>query len=288
MTFNLIHRTGRLAIAVAAATVIAMITLVPSTTKAQYGGTDSITSLDPSVLKINEDKFLGASLDKEVILTDHNGKDFKLGVMLDKPLVLLLSYFDCDGACPAINRELRDTLMEIDFVKAGTDYNVLTLSFDKNDTIMKMQHFLHEVEIPEGMEDNWRAAIFKNPEDIEEFTNNVGYRFFWSKRDKVFLHPGVYIIASPQMGWITRFIYSSLIDAKDLELALVESTYGKKTRNAKQDVIDLVLMACYSYNYESGKYSLNYPVFISAAALLFSASIIIGSILLYKNKDEEV
>ena len=107
---------------------------------AKYG-TIADSTLDPSIMRINEEEYLGARLDGEFSLLDKDGNEFKLKEMSGKPLILVFSYYSCDGACPATNVHLRDTLSESAGLKPGEDYNVLTVSFDKNDDLNHLNMF---------------------------------------------------------------------------------------------------------------------------------------------------
>lgn len=259
--------------------------LMPNRATAAYGPS-SETFIDPSIMKIDEDKFLGATVFTDYDLVDSDNNNITFKDFRGKPLVLVLSYYKCDGACPTINKELKDRFTGLKSLEAGKDYNILTVSFDLNDNQMSMMHFLKEVDIPEDMKKGWTTAIFKDPALIRNFTDSIGYRYFWSKRDKIFLHPSVYIVISPE-GWVTRYLYSAFIENSDLELSILEARNNMSRENKIDDFKDLFLTACYSYNYKEGKYTLNYPVFISAASLLFGVSLIAGSLMIYKKKEED-
>ena len=83
---------------------------IPAVYAAPYGISGSESTFDPSLMQIDETKHLGAPLEKGVALIDETGKEFTLGEMLGKPLILLFSYYGCDGSCPIINKNLRQAL----------------------------------------------------------------------------------------------------------------------------------------------------------------------------------
>ena len=86
---------------------------------------------DSSVMQIDEPRFLGNRLKRETVLTDADGRTFRVGEVLGKPLILLLSYYGCDGTCPTMNAELAKALEGVKRFRLGQDYRVLTVSFDK-------------------------------------------------------------------------------------------------------------------------------------------------------------
>ncbi len=51
-----------------------------------------------------------------------------------------------------------------------------------------------------------------------------------------------------------------------------------------EDIKDLILIACYSYNYKEGKYSLNYPLFFGLGSLFLGISTILVSLIVVKKR----
>jgi len=102
--------------------------------------------IDPTIFQIDESKVLGNKLKGDFALIDENGKEFKLADMLGQPLILVLSYYSCDGSCSVINADLRDRLAGVTKVKLGKDFKVLTVSFDKDDTLDTLGKFKKQLE----------------------------------------------------------------------------------------------------------------------------------------------
>jgi len=242
------------------------------------------SEIDPEIMKIDEDKFLGVKVAPEYRLMDQEGRDFLLGDMLKgKPLIILLSYYRCDGICPTINKEFRAIVKKLKKVRLGKDFHVLSLSFDSNDNLERLKMFNNKLNISEGMDSGWTTALFKNKEDIKKFTNSVGYQFFWSARDRIFLHPNVFIFLSPD-GRVVRYLYGASIGKQDVALAINEAAFGKSGRSRVEDLKDLFLIACYSYNYKEGRYSINYPLFIAVGSLLIGVSSVATALLIVRKR----
>ena len=111
-------------------------------------------------MRIEEPQFLGARLDGGVSFTDSDGQSFRLEQLFGKPLILLLSYYGCDGTCPTMNMELAKVLAKVDRYRLGTDYRVLTVSFDKRDSSGTAAEFLRKTGgIPEAWHAGWRHAV---------------------------------------------------------------------------------------------------------------------------------
>ncbi|MFQ5355167.1 MAG: SCO family protein [Mariprofundaceae bacterium] len=250
------------------------------TAYAAYGNVSQTSEVDPAVLKIDENAYLGEKIPAEYVLMDAEGQEFRVGDILGKPIILALSYYSCDGACSALNRNLRNTLEGVERWSMGQDYRVLTVSFDQHDTPETMRKFMQQSGFKDGLPEGWRMGTFKDPEDIMRLTESVGFKFFWSPRDRMFLHPSVYIMLSPK-GRVTRFLYGSTVSGNDLEISITKAL-GEKI--SASNVINFVLGACYSYNYKDGKYAINIPLFVAAGGLFVGVIMIITGATIMKRR----
>jgi protein SCO1/2 len=243
---------------------VALCGLAPSASHAAYRPT--VSDIDPEILRMDESEFLGKKLNPKTVFIDDRGREFTLGTLRGKSHIMVLAYFTCDGACPAFNAELVELLKKVsalDRVKPGDDYRVITISFDANDNAMSAMHFRKMMELPEELNKNWVFATFKNPDEIKLFTSAIGYKFFWSNQDRMFYHPSAFLFLSPE-GRIVRVVHNSNVEPKDMELAIIDTIFNKLRPS---QVLTMAISLCYSYNYEEGKYGINYPVFIAFGSL---------------------
>jgi len=225
-----------------------------------------ISTLDPGVVRIDEAKFLGTPLDGSFVLLDDKGNEFTLADQMGKPLILLFSYYTCDGVCETLNKYLAKRLTELKQTEPGRDYRALTISFDKNDNVNSLSHFSqHKVGVPENLKDRWTLSVMKNPEDIKSLTKSMGIRYFWSSRDKVFVHPNAFVFVTPK-GRIARYLNGAEFTVDDLNLALIDADWEKISHAGK--IIDILAGVCFSYNFEEGKYTLNIPLLVGVSSLL--------------------
>lgn len=245
---------------------------------------DPINTIDPALLMIDEDNFLGARLDKDLLMTGSDGAEFTLGSMLDKPLILVLSYFECDGICSTVNMDLKKTLTDAGGMILGEDYRVLTVSFNKDDTPETRRIFADKLDLSGPFENAWKIATLNNPEEIKTLTSELGYRYFWSNRDRVFIHPNVFIFITPEVGTVSRYLYGANLKGFDIELAIAEAGFGRRSASRVRDIKNFLLVACYSYNFKEGSFVLNYPLFIAAGSLLTGVSLVLVSLIIYRRK----
>ncbi len=249
---------------------------------APYGGGATESTFNPAQMQIDENRHLGAPMDKELLFIGEDGKEFSFGDVLDKPVILLLSYYGCDGTCPLINAGLKQALMDIDRFKIGKDYQVITVSFDKQDNMESTKAFVEKVGIPENLRQGWSHAVLKDPDkDIAALTASLGFRFFWSKADQVFVHPNVVVFITPE-GRVARYLYGTSLEKREIELALVDADWNRISNS--NDVIDMLAGVCYSYNYAEGKYTYNYSLLVGVASLLFGLSLVAFSAIGYQRK----
>lgn len=220
-------------------------------------------------MQIDEPRFLGNRLRGETWLTDAEGRDFRVAEMMGKPLILLLSYYGCDGSCPTINAELAKVLEKVGRFQLGKDYRVLTVSFDKRDTVETAKSFfIKSAASPAATRGAWRHAVLKADGaggGVEKFAGEVGFRFFWSDAAGAFLHPNVLVFLTPE-GRVARYIYGTRMDAQTIELAITDADWERISSSTA--VFDMVTGACFSYNYAEGRYQWNYSLLAGVGSLL--------------------
>ena len=237
-----------------------------------------VSDIDPRLMYIDQGAVLGNKIDPGTELIDDRGRGFRWEEMLGKPFILVLSYYTCDGSCSVINQDLAALLKDVKAVKAGEDFRVLTVSFDRHDTLQTAAAFRERLALPVKLAGAWTFATFKSEDDLKKQTDRVGFKFFWSPQDKAFLHPGTYLFFSPE-GRLIRVLYQQDAGARDVELAILDANLE---HIQVTDISNLVLTLCYSYNFKDGKYQLNIPIFVGVGALLFGLLTLFGSMIFYK------
>jgi len=247
--------------------------------------TENRSRIDPAIMQIDEAKYLGQPLDPKIGFIDEQGRSFTLGQVLGKPTILVLSYFGCDGSCPTINQNLSQALAGVKRFRAGQDFHLLTVSFDRQDSSETSAAFVQQLRTRPGtLPDGWRFAVLKDPapEAPKQFADALGFRFFWSRIDKTFLHPNVLVFLTPE-GRVARYIYGTSLNARTLELALIDADWGRISESASA-VFDMVTGACFSYNFSEGRYQPNYALLAGVGALLFGLSAMALGLLGYRRR----
>ena len=254
--------------------------LAGSPANAQYGGVVPVSDIDPSIFLIDEKTYLGSKVNADIQLIDGQGTAFTLSEKLDKPLILVMSYYTCDGSCSVINQDLNAQLADVTGVTPGDDFNVLTISFDENDNQQSIGEFKKHLKMSENMNGSWTFATFKNKDEIKPFAESLGFNFFWSPQDRTFFHPGAFMFLTPE-GRLARVLYALNSGPQDIQLAV----YDAKANNfVPNDIIDFAVSLCYSYNYAEGKYTVSIPLFVGAGALSLGVTSFAVSVVWYRRR----
>ncbi|MBF0125671.1 MAG: hypothetical protein HQM02_00520 [Magnetococcales bacterium] len=229
---------------------------------------------------------MGVRFGKDLSLLNETGEVQTFESLPNRPMILVPAYYTCDGACFNVGVALKELLKGVTALKVGKGFEVLFVSFDKNDTKESLDKFVQLLELPKEAEGRgWHFTRFQNPDEIQTEMGKLGYKFFWSPRDKTFFHPTIIMILNSE-GRVARYLNVLNITAKDVELALLEAN---SNLFRPSETIDYLVSLCYSYNFKEGRYTLSIPVFIGAGSFLLGILLLVGSLgiyrLIYRRKD---
>jgi len=221
---------------------------------------------DPELLKIDEGKYLGSFIaNVPLILSDGQETDL-FSVIREKPTILLFSYYTCEGSCPIRIDNLKELINSSGDLKKR-DFNVLVVSFDKKDNLETMKKF---ISVREPFTSHWKFAI-TSESGIQKLTGSTGFKFFFSERDKTFVHTNVYIFLAPD-GKITRYLFGIKPKERDVKIALAEAQGGKVTLSS---VLDLALLVCYTYDPSRSSFVINPTIVFGGIGFAILSSIAI-------------
>ncbi|MBF0260664.1 MAG: SCO family protein [Magnetococcales bacterium] len=236
------------------------------------------SDIDPTLFRVDEQKFLGVKFGNEVTLLDEQGKPFQFADLPNRPFVLVPAYYTCDGACFNIGISLKELLKDVKSLEAGKGFNVVFVSFDKNDTTEGLTKFVQQLDLPDDPIRGWRFTRFEQPDVIKREMDKIGYKFFWSPADRTFFHPTLILILSPE-GRVARYLNVLNVTPKDVELALLEA---KSSQFKPSESLDYLVSLCYSYNFKEGRYTLSIPVFVGLGSFLLGIGLLFASLGIYR------
>jgi protein SCO1/2 len=204
----------------------------------------------PRLENVGIEQHLDTQVPPDLTFRDETGKTVKLGDYFGhKPLILNLVYYNCTMLCGEALAGLSSAMRLIKF-DVGNEFDVITVSFDPRETpemaAAKKKDYV-------GRYGRANAAagwhfLTGEPESINALTKAVGFQYQYDAKTNQYAHATAIMVLTPQ-GRISRYFYGVDFPPKDLRMGLVEASQGK-IGNA----VDAVLLYCYHYNPETGKY----------------------------------
>lgn len=208
-------------------------------------------SLRPPGLKhVGIEQHLNEQIPPNLTFRDETGKPVRLGDYFgQKPLILNLVYYQCPMLCGEVLSGLESALRVLKF-DVGKEFDVLTISFDPRETpemaSAKKAEFLKRYGRP-GAAAGWH--FLTGPQSsIEALTQAAGFQYEYDPQTQQFAHATAIMVLTPE-GKIAQYYYGVEFAPKDLRLGLVQASQGKIGT-----VVDEVLLYCYHYDPDKGKY----------------------------------
>lgn len=205
----------------------------------------------PGLKNVGIQQNLNQQIPPDLMFTDDLGRSVRLGDYFGKkPVILNLVYYNCPMLCGEVLSGLEHSLrmMKLD---VGKDFDVITVSFDPKETpemaAKKKAEYLKRYKRA-GADQGWHFLVGQQ-DAIDALTKAVGFQYEYDEKTKQFAHATAIMIVTPD-GKIAQYYYGVEYPPKDLRLGLVEAGQGRIG-----NVVDQLLLYCYHYDPEQGKYS---------------------------------
>jgi len=200
----------------------------------------------------------GEFLVMDIPFHDEQNSYVKIGDYFDgkRPVLLSFNYSDCPKLCSVQLENMTDTLREIKF-KVNEDFQVISISIDPHEQTSRArqskQKYVERYSKYDrkGSDDGWHF-LTGSEKDIELITDICGFRFKYVPEQKLFSHPPVFILVSPE-GKIVRYIHGLDYDPNTMEKALIETAEGKI--GSPINILAYGL-GCFTFNESTGKYTM--------------------------------
>jgi len=205
----------------------------------------------PGLKNVGIQQNLNQPIPPDLMFQDDTSRSVRLGDFFGKrPIILNLVYYNCPMLCGEVLSGLENSLRMMSF-DVGKEFDVITVSFDPTETpemaARKKAEFLHRYK-RSGAEQGWHFLV--GPKNsVDALTKAAGFEYQYDEKTKQFAHAAAILILTPQ-GKIAQYYYGIEYPPKDLRLGLVEAGAGKIG-----NVVDQLLLYCYHYDPEQGKYS---------------------------------
>jgi protein SCO1 len=228
----------------------------------------------PRLENVGIEQHLDAQVPPGLIFRDETGKTVKLEDYFGRrPLILNLVYYNCTMLCGEALAGLASAMRLVKF-DVGNEFDVVTVSFDPRETPEMAAAKKKDYVARYGRANAAAGWHFLTGEagSINALTKVVGFQYQYDAKSNQYAHATAIMVLTPQ-GRISRYFYGVDFPPKDLRMGLVEASQGK-IGNA----VDAVLLYCYHYNPETGKYGAMVANILRLAA---AATILIMGIFLF-------
>ena len=216
----------------------------------------------PDILRdVGLDQKLGDSIPLDLTFRDEHGKAVALREFFGKkPVILTLVYYQCPMLCTEVLNGLLRSTKELS-LEIGRDFSIVTVSIDPNErsVLADVKHELYTglYGRPGGVQ-GWHFLTGDEPQ-IKALAQAVGFRYAYDSSSGQFAHPSGIMLLTPA-GKLARYFYGISYPSRDLRLGLVEASQEKIG-----NPIDQILLYCYHYDPQTGKYGLLISHVIQAA-----------------------
>ena len=236
---------------VGAAMVVCALTLSASSQGMTQGTLSPPANVRPPGLKnVGIEQHLNEQIPPGLRFQDETGKAVRLGDYFGKkPMILNLVYYQCPMLCGEVLSGLESALRVLKF-DVGKEFDVLTVSFDPKDTpelaATKKAEYLRRYGRPSAAA-GWHF-LTGPPSSIDALTKAAGFQYQYDPKSGQFAHATAIMVLTPE-GKIAQYYYGVEFAPKDLRLGLIQAS-----ENKIGTVVDQVLLYCYHYDPDTGKY----------------------------------
>jgi len=219
----------------------------------------------PALKEVRIDQKLNQQLPLDAAFRDAEGQPVTLGQYFTsgRPVVLVLSYFECPMLCTQVLNGLTGALETLS-LDAGKDFDVIALSFDPRDmpkhAKAKKIAYVGRYGRP-GTEGGWHF-LTGTEDQIRRVTNAVGFHYTFDQETGQFAHGAAVTILTPEAR-VSRYLYGIDYGGRDLRFALVEASNGRIG-----SPVDRALLYCYHWDPTTGRYGFVVMNVIRVAGIL--------------------
>lgn len=228
----------------------------------------------------NEKKYIGRKVEN-IEVRDAKGNTARLLDNLNgKPLVLSPVYTRCPMACSYISGGLLKTVETLGTL--GSDFNILTFSFDSTDTKEDLAAFEKRWKM-NGVD--WKT-VTAGKNEIASLLNSIDYKYDYDEKSNEYGHPNLVLVVTPS-GRISRYIYGIEPKPKDLKLAIMEAQVEKTSFN---NFLQTIYVRCFTFNPTTKSYHIDWR-FISQTSVGLLFIVILGTLLirnLYSTNNDDL
>ena len=215
--------------------------------------------------QVGFDQKLDNAIPLDLTFHDEKGEQVHLKQYFgQKPVVLAMIYYQCKTLCSPLIGSTVAALKEVP-EGAGKDYEFVVVSVNPVETPAMAASNEAEYAAQYGRKGAQEGFHFLTGTDanIKPLAQALGVRYVYDPKSGEYLHPGGFVMATPD-GHVSR--YFQMLDrsgARDLHFGFIESSQGKIG-----SPIEKILLTCYHYDPKTGTYSASITSVIRLVAVL--------------------
>ena len=209
---------------------------------------------------------LDAQVPLDVQVITEQGQRVPLGSFFDsedapdlgRPTVLMLVYFDCPIACPAMLGNMNKAFNGIGDWTIGEEFNVLAISFDPSNTQEQAEQYAMLYRSGYGKNADNREAVANgyrflraSADDSRAVAEAVGFGFRYLPEVDEYAHATGAVVLTPD-GRVSRYFYGFDYPAQQVRLSLLDAAEGRVGLSFG----DRVLLFCFTYDPNANAYTL--------------------------------
>lgn len=258
---SMMHRGAALKVLLSVATLVLMVSAATAGSFTEPGGSFYGEELRPPVSnqmgsevldKVGWTQNLNKQIPLDLTFKDEDGKVVKLQKYFgEKPVLIEMVYFYCPMLCGEVMKGTFRGLKDLTF-RPGRDYEMVVVSVNPKEgpDIAKAKKLAYLKEF--GMEKEAAGIHFLTGENtnIKPLAKALGFDYSYDPKTDQFAHPAGLVLATPA-GHIARYMSGVLFEPKDLRFGFLDAGRGKIG-----SPLDLIVLKCYHYDGQSGKYTL--------------------------------
>lgn len=195
----------------------------------------------------------GAQVPKDIALTDHEGRQVKLGDYFkdgdERPVILTLGYYECPMLCSLVLNGLVKGLTGVSYTP-GKDYRIISVSINEKESVdlaqSKRDAYLHSLGAKPDVD--WWSFHVTTASEAKRLADAVGFNYFWDSKTEQYAHSaGAFFLSKDAV--LTRTIFGIEFKPNDMKLALSEAADGKIG-----SFVDQLILSCFHYDPDSHRY----------------------------------
>jgi protein SCO1/2 len=205
----------------------------------------------PQLKDVGITERLRQQVDLNLEFVAEDGYPVKLGKYFhqSRPVILNLVYYECPQLCTLILNAQTETMRELDWTP-GNQYEVVTISIDPREHFgiarQKKAQYMSSYDRPAP---GWHFLTDKDG-NAKRLAESIGFNYAYDPRIEQYAHPAAIMVLTPE-GKMSRYLYGITYREKDLRFALAEAAENRVTV-----ALEKILLFCYQYDPESGRYVL--------------------------------